>query len=133
LGLAFGVLLCRAVIQGENPVAELDRALKAGEFKPYLQHVFDLHTRAIPGCEVLARWGRSDGTVIPPSRFIRLAESSGRIEVMTWHLLKETLDVLRVRLRQDKSFKLSINVTAQHLATADFIPRLRRIVADARV
>ena len=133
LGLAFGVLLCRAVIQGENPVAELDRALKAGEFKPYLQPVFDLHTRAITGCEVLARWVRSDGTVVPPSRFIRLAESSGRIEPMTWQLLAKALEVLGDHLRQDKSFKLAINVVAQHLVSTDFIACLRKIVADARV
>ena len=114
-------------------VADLDRGLKAGEFKPYLQPIFDLNTRAIIGCEVLARWVRSNGAVIPPSRFIRLAESSGRIEAMTWQLLSKALEVLCDRLRQDKSFKVSVNITAQHSMAADFTSRLRKIVADARV
>ena len=117
--------------RSDNPVADIDRGLKAGEFVPYLQPIFDLNTRPIIGCEVLARWVLGDGTVIPPSRFIRLAESSERIETMTWQLLTNALDVLRDRVRQDKSFKLSINVTAQH--PVDFISRLRKIVADAGV
>jgi len=133
LGLAFGVVLCRAVDRSDNPIAEIDRGLAAGEFVPYLQPIFDLNTRAVIGCEVLARWVRGDATVIPPSRFIRLAESSGRIEDMTWQLLQRSLNILSERLRQDKSFKLSINVTAQHLATPDFIARLRDIVRDAHV
>jgi sensor c-di-GMP phosphodiesterase-like protein len=36
---------------------------------------------------VLARWIREDGTIIPPMNFIPLAESSGRIEAMTWLIL----------------------------------------------
>ena len=133
LGLAFGTLLCRAVIRGENPVAELDRALKAGEFSPYMQAIFDLQTREIVGCEILARWIRADGTVILPQRFIRLAESSGRIEPMTWQLLTKSLDALASHMRRDKQFKLSINVMPQHLVAEGFIDTLRNISAQAKV
>jgi sensor c-di-GMP phosphodiesterase-like protein len=133
LGLAFGVLFCRAFIRDDDPVAEIDRGLRAGEFVPYLQPIFDLHTRSIIGCEALVRWVRSDGTVVPPFQFIPLVEGSGRIQEMTWQLLMKALDALSDRLRHDKLFKLSINVTAPHLMSADFLPQLRKIVADARV
>ncbi|HVG51946.1 MAG TPA: EAL domain-containing protein [Xanthobacteraceae bacterium] len=133
LGLAFGALLCRAVIRADNPVAELDRALRAGEFAPYMQAIFDLQTREIVGCEALVRWIRPNGEVIPPSRFIRLAESSGRVEPMTWQILNKSLDVLATHMRRDKQFKLSINIMPQHLVSQGFIDTLRNIVAQTKV
>ena len=95
LGFAFGLLLASIVTRPNSPIVELDRALSAREFRPYLQPIFNLRTGKIIGCEVLARWVRADGTIILPSRFIPLAESSGRIEPMTWQLISAALNELQ--------------------------------------
>ena len=79
LGFAFGWLLLRAIGRPKSAVMELDDALAANEFRPFMQPLFSLKNEEIVGCEVLARWVKSDGTIIPPSRFIPLAEDSGRI------------------------------------------------------
>jgi sensor c-di-GMP phosphodiesterase-like protein len=81
----------------------------------------------------LARWVRPDGTVLPPSRFIQLAVDSGRIDAMTWQLLSAALHELQPRMRQDKAFKLSVNIVPRHFVTAGFLDDLRRIVAEAKV
>jgi c-di-GMP phosphodiesterase len=133
LGLMFGLLLTRATARLEGPVADIDRGLARGEFKPFFQPTFDLKTGEIRGCEVLARWIREDGTIIPPLSFIPIAESSGRIEQMTWQILSAALSELYPRLHDDKLFKLSVNVVPQHLVAPDFIKTLRRVVANARV
>jgi len=133
LGLGFGVLLANALIRPRSPVADLDRALAAREFKPYLQPVFNLRSGAITGCEVLARWVRSDGTVIPPSRFIPLAESSGRAELLTWQLMSATFSELHGLLSRDKSFRVAFNVVPRHLLDEGFVAELRRTVSDARI
>jgi sensor c-di-GMP phosphodiesterase-like protein len=133
LGLAFGFLLARATAQPGGPVADLDRALAAREFEPYFQPIFDLRSGAIVGCEVLARWVRPDGTVIPPMSFIPLAESSGRIEPLTWQILTAALGKLAPRLRQDRDFKMSLNVVPRHMLSAGFVDKLRRVVTSARV
>jgi sensor c-di-GMP phosphodiesterase-like protein len=133
LGLAFGGLLAHAVARPKSPTAEMDRALAAGEFKPYLQPIFHLETGAITGCEALVRWVQCDGTVVPPARFIQLAESSGRIEPMTWQMITATLKELHALLSHDKSFRVSFNVTPHHLVSETFVDELRRIVADAGV
>ena len=118
LGAVFGLLLTRATARLEGPIADMDRALARNEFKPFFQPTFHLRTGAILGCEVLARWVREDGTIIPPMSFIPIAESSGRIEPMTWQILATALKELQPRLRDDKHFKLSINVTPRHLLSA---------------
>ncbi|TFV73696.1 EAL domain-containing protein [Bradyrhizobium frederickii] len=132
LGALFGILLARSR-RTEGPVADLDRALAAGEFKPYYQPIFDLRTGRITGCEVLARWVRKDGSVVPPMNFIPLAESSGRIQAMTWQLLRSALSDLQVVLKADKSFKMSVNVVPKHLLSAGFVETLRRTVLTARI
>ena len=133
LGLLFGLLLIKATAKLEGPVADIDRGLARREFKPFYQPTFDLQSGAIRGCEVLARWIRQDGTIVPPLSFIPLAESSGRIEQMTWQILSTALEELYPRLREDKLFKLSFNVVPHHLLSAGFVTTLRRIVSEARV
>jgi sensor c-di-GMP phosphodiesterase-like protein len=132
LGALFGILLVRSR-RMEGPVADLDRALAAGEFKPYYQPIFDLRTGRITGCEVLARWVRRDGAVVPPMNFIPLAESSGRIQVMTWQILRSALSDLEIVLRAEKSFKMSVNVVPKHLLSDGFVEMLRRTVLAARI
>ena len=132
LGLVFGGLLARA-LRSQGPVADLDRALARGEFAPYFQPIFDLRTGRIKGCEILSRWLRDDGSVVPPMSFIPLAESSGRIQNMTWQILQRALSGLQPLLKQDKDFKLSFNVVPKHLLSAGFVEALRRIVLTAKV
>ena len=133
LGFAFGLLLASIAARPKSPIAELDRALAAHEFRPYLQPVFNLLTGKIIGCEVLARWVRADGTIILPSRFIALAESSGRIEAMTWQIVSAALNELQLRLKQDKRFQISFNIAPRHIVAPGFIDKLREIVAGAKV
>jgi c-di-GMP phosphodiesterase len=133
LGLVFGLLLTRATTRLEGPIADIDRALARREFKPFFQPTFDLRTGAIRGCEVLTRWIREDGTIILPMSFIPLAESSGRIEPMTWQILSTALKELYPRLREDKDFKLSVNVAPRHLLSDGFVETLRRVASGAKV
>ena len=55
----------------DNPVAELERALKAGEFVPYYQPIVDITNGRLRGAEVLMRWRKRDGTIIPPVHSFR--------------------------------------------------------------
>jgi sensor c-di-GMP phosphodiesterase-like protein len=132
LGLAFGMLLARAR-RVEGPVADLDRALAHGEFKPFFQPTFHLTTGEIVGCEMLARWIRADGTIVPPMKFIPLAEQSGRIRAMTWQILSIALKELNAHLRQNKEFKLSFNVVPSHLMSEGFVDILRKMVLEAKI
>jgi sensor c-di-GMP phosphodiesterase-like protein len=133
LGLVFGLLLTRAMVRLEGPIADIDRALARHQFKPFFQPIFDLRTGDIRGCEVLARWIREDGTIIPPMTFIPLAESSGRIEPMTWLILGAALKEMYPHLREDKHFKLSVNVVPRHLLSEGFVETFRRAVVAAKV
>jgi diguanylate cyclase (GGDEF)-like protein len=62
-------------------VLELDlrHALQAGEFELFFQPQIDLSTRRIAGFEALLRWRHPTKGLVPPDRFIPLAEETGMI------------------------------------------------------
>jgi c-di-GMP phosphodiesterase len=133
LGLAFGFLLTKTRPRLEGPIADIDQALARHEFKPFFQPIFNLRSGEIVGCEMLARWVRGDGTIVPPMSFIPLAEQSGRIEPMTWQILSAALKELNPLLRENKNFKMSFNVVPRHLLSDGFIDTLRGVVVAAKV
>jgi c-di-GMP phosphodiesterase len=133
LGVAFGLLLFRALAEPTGPLADMDRGLAAREFQPYYQPLFDLRSGSILGCEALARWVRADGKVASPMSFIPLAEASGRIAPMTWQILSAALAELYPHLKRDKQFKLSLNIVPAQLVGPGFVDTLRQLVSEARV
>ncbi|MEX0957359.1 MAG: EAL domain-containing protein [Rhizobiaceae bacterium] len=133
LGLLFGALLARGLFRPRPPLEELDRAIAQGQIRPYFQPIFDLRTGAITGAEMLARWVKPDGTVIPPARFIELAEECGRIQALTWQLLSTALVDIQPLLKADENFHLSVNISPSHFAAGGFIQQLRDTVSAAGV
>ena len=76
LALLIIVLAVLIPLRGRsNPIVEMERALEAGEFVPFYQPLVDLRSGAVVGAEVLMRWRKADGSLIPPAMFIPLAES----------------------------------------------------------
>jgi sensor c-di-GMP phosphodiesterase-like protein len=82
---------------------------------------------------VLARWIKPDGTIVPPMSFIPLAETSGRIEQLTWSVLRQALRDLHPLLSSDRGFILSINVMPRHMVSHGFVNQLRAVAIEQRV
>ncbi|MGD0432281.1 MAG: EAL domain-containing protein, partial [Acetobacteraceae bacterium] len=62
-------------------VLELDlrQALQAGQLELFYQPQIDVRARRVAGCEALLRWRHPSKGLIPPDRFIPLAEETGLI------------------------------------------------------
>ena len=121
------VALILRVRQRDNPVADLERALRRGEFVPYYQPIVDITSGRIRGAEVLMRWKKSDGTVLSPAAFIPLAESSGMIVEMTRSMMRRvTVDMGQVYAARPK-LKLGFNMTAAHFSNETIVRDLRAI------
>ncbi len=62
-------------------VLELDlrQALPAGQLELFYQPLIDVRARRIAGCEALLRWRHPTDGLVPPDRFIPLAEEMGMI------------------------------------------------------
>jgi len=131
LTIAFALLLSSR--SSANPVAELERALEAGEFVPYYQPLVDLRNGAIVGAEVLMRWRKADGIIIPPAAFIPLAESSGLILDMTRALMVAVRDEFSAVLGRRPGVKVAFNLTARHFDDDKIVADVRDIFAASAI
>jgi sensor c-di-GMP phosphodiesterase-like protein len=123
--LALSVLLPRR--ERDNPIEEIERAMKAGEFVPYFQPIVDIRSGRLRGAEVLIRWCKSDGTIVPPATFIPLAESSGLIIEMTRALMRRVCREAGAVLGARPHLKIGFNLTARHFANEEIVDDVRKI------
>ena len=116
-----------------NPVVEMERALEEHEFVPFYQPLVDLRTGAIAGAEVLMRWRKADGSLMPPAMFIPLAESSGLILEMTEAIMVAVRDDLAQFLAARPRFRVSFNLTAEHFKNKTIVRDVREIFAPSPI
>jgi sensor c-di-GMP phosphodiesterase-like protein len=121
------VALILRVRQRDNPVAELERALRRGEFVPYYQPIVDITSGRLRGAEVLMRWKKSDGTVLAPAAFIPLAESSGMIVAMTRSMMRHVIADVGQTYAARPKLKIGFNMTAEHFSNETIVRDLRAI------
>ncbi len=91
---------------------ELREAIQNDRIRPYYQPLVELQTGRVAGCEALARWFRADGTQVPPSDFIPLAEKVGLIDELSTRLLRQACSDA---MDWDERVTLSFNISAQQL------------------
>jgi sensor c-di-GMP phosphodiesterase-like protein len=133
LGLCLGPVALSFTRRQVDPVDDLRRALRDGEIVPYYQPTVDTRNGRIRGAEVLARWRKPDGTLIPPAQFIPLAEQSGLIFDLT--------RVMMTRAREDVGhvyaarahLRLGFNLFAGHLADNKIVDEVKKIFSGSKV
>ncbi len=69
---------------------KLRRALEREEFIAYFQPQVDLNTGQIIGAEALARWISPDDGMVPPGKFIPVAEEYGLIDAICVQVLMDS-------------------------------------------
>ena len=123
--LAISVMLPRR--ERDNPIVEMERAMKAGEFVPYYQPIVDIRSGRLRGAEVLIRWRKPDGSIVQPASFIPLAESSGLIIELTRRLMRRVCQEMGAVIGIRPHMKIGFNLTAQHFADEQIVDDVRTI------
>jgi sensor c-di-GMP phosphodiesterase-like protein len=125
---SFGVWLA---VRPKNPVETLKAAIADGAIVPYFQPVVKTRGGEVSGCEVLARWVGPDGRIVPPDRFIPLAESSGHICALTERLMRDALGAIEAHMVANPGFKVAFNISPVHFLKDGFQASILRLCADA--
>ena len=107
------------------------RALEGGEFFLCYQPKMDINGTEIVGMEALVRWQRPGQGIIPPDKFIPVAEENGLIARLGTYVLREAC-------RQNKAWqdaglpklRVSVNLSARQLRDKDFVPLVMQILAE---
>jgi sensor c-di-GMP phosphodiesterase-like protein len=118
---------------GNNPVAEIERALAAGEFVPYYQPIVDIRSGQLRGAEVLVRWKKPDGTLVLPGTFIPLAESSGLIREMTCDLMRRVCAEAGAAVGCRPALKISFNFASKLFEDESIVKDVRKIFTGSPI
>ena len=102
-------------------LGDLRRALALQQFEVHYQPQINLASRELVGFEALVRWRHPEQGLIPPDRFIPLAEETGLIiGIGEWVLRTACLDAMS----WPKHLTVAVNVSAKQLVDQDRLPRV---------
>jgi sensor c-di-GMP phosphodiesterase-like protein len=116
-----------------NPVSDLERALQTDAFVPYYQPIVDLTTARVTGAEVLIRWRRPDGSLVPPAQFIPLAESTGLIVPITRALMRRVCAEAGAAIGARPHFSIGFNLAARHFNDESIVEDVRAIIGGSPI
>ncbi len=107
----------------------IHKALEQEQFSLVYQPQINLKTGDIVGVEALLRWEHPEHGNISPSEFIPFAEESGLIVKIGEWVLETALNELKGwRDAGLPEIRMSINMSARHIAEKSFVPSIRNIL-----
>ncbi len=118
----------RALIAHSEIEQGIRYGLDHGQFLPYFEPQVDLLTGQIIGFEVLARWEHPLSGLIPPDRFIPIAEEHGLIGRLSEQIM---LAAMTQAAGWDPAIRLSVNISPSQLADSWLAQRIVRLLTEA--
>jgi diguanylate cyclase (GGDEF)-like protein len=107
---------------------DLRNAVAASEFDLHYQPVVDLRSMKITGLEALLRWTHPVNGVVPPSKFIPIAEESGLItEIGRWVMQQACADAAK----WPSHLKVSVNLSAAQFTQGEIVEDARGALSRA--
>ncbi|WP_224702435.1 EAL domain-containing protein [Devosia aquimaris] len=133
MSAAFLVLALHYVRRSRVPAFDLERAIARGEIKPYYQPVINLRTGALVGCEVLARWEKKNGKIVPPGAFIDYAEVTGLAIPMTLSMMQQVKADLGDLCTMMPDMKVAINLFEGHFRDDSIVEDVQAIFGNSAI
>ncbi|MDN7134606.1 putative bifunctional diguanylate cyclase/phosphodiesterase [Pseudidiomarina terrestris] len=110
--------------------SNLQEAIENNELQLHYQPIVRCNDQRAVQVEALLRWQQEDGSYIPPSEFIPLAEMTGQIVPLSeWVFRRACEDAVRLQQRE-RSLRMSVNVSALHFNRANFVDFVLHTLAE---
>ncbi|WP_230408690.1 bifunctional diguanylate cyclase/phosphodiesterase [Undibacterium flavidum] len=98
------------------------------------QPQIDMRTAKPFGTEALVRWKTEDGELIPPDKFIPIAEYSGLIiNIGEWVLRSACFELVLIHELGLRDFRMSVNVSQAQFSHPHFLQSVANALADSGV
>jgi len=114
--------------------AEFRSAIENSQIKAFYQPQQSIKSGELAGVEALARWIRTDGTIVLPQDFIPLSEEMGISDLLFETILTDVCDdVAGWRDGGGWDVPVSVNLSAHQLRNADLVSLVKKIMAKKSV
>ena len=128
------VELHRLAVEALELQTQLRRALEREEFHLDYQPRVNVASGRITGLEALLRWRHPELQMIPPSKFIPIAEQTGMIDAIgEWVLRNACAQMQRWLDRGVPPFRLAVNLSVRQLKSIDLAQRIAAILQESRL
>ncbi|MFZ2854358.1 MAG: EAL domain-containing protein [Rhodocyclaceae bacterium] len=115
-------------------ISELKQGLVRGEFRLFYQPKVDAHSGRLLGVEALIRWQHPQKGMIPPDRFIPLAEQTDLIIPLgDWVLetaCRQAAQWNALTAPGSPSLKMAVNLSGVQIVRGDLLAKVKRILAE---
>ncbi|WP_369642468.1 EAL domain-containing protein [Acidovorax sp. A79] len=109
----------------------LRRALERNELDLHYQPKLELVSGTVIGAEAFLEWNSPDGTLIPRSSYIRVAEETGLIvPIGEWVLRAACRQALEWQRAGHASFRIAVNLSARQLQQPDLVQRIQKVLIE---
>ena len=132
-----GVALFEATMRAEveqrlTLERDLGLALARNELAMHLQLQFDADRTPV-GAELLMRWRRQDGAMVPPDVFIPVAEATGLIVPLGQWAMRQACLAWQALAAAGHPMPVSVNVSPSQFRQTDFSGSVRRLLEETGV
>ncbi len=119
------------MVEDKNLEDSFKDAIKNHEFEMWYQPKYSVEGEQIVGAEALVRWRRSDGSLVPPYRFIPLFEKNGMITALDEYVFKTVcLQLKKWEQEGRKLFPVSVNISRVSLYFDNIVERYKEILDE---
>ncbi|MEG5032627.1 bifunctional diguanylate cyclase/phosphodiesterase [Microcoleus sp. AT3-D2] len=109
-------------------------ALERNELLVYYQPLIDLDSGRVTGTEALVRWQHSTEGLVPPVKFIPIAEANGEIvPIGEWILRTACAQTRSWQLAGLPALRISVNLSARQFEQANLVEMVRQILAETEL
>ncbi|TVP58773.1 MAG: EAL domain-containing protein [Halomonadaceae bacterium] len=113
---------------------ELRQAIREGDLDLHYQPVVDLNNGEVVTMEALLRWNHAKDGLLPPSRFLDIAEQTGQLlAIGEWVCYNACLQARVIQTLSEYPVPVSINLSARQYQHPQLISTLQRVMAETRV
>jgi diguanylate cyclase (GGDEF)-like protein/PAS domain S-box-containing protein len=110
---------------------DLRDAIDHGDLRVHYQPQVDIASGRIIGAEALVRWQHKQRGLVPPMKFIPIAEGSGLIDLIGEFVLRETCRQGKLWLDAGyQNLTLSVNLSPRQIQRGDISSLVFRILAE---
>ncbi|MCW5297555.1 EAL domain-containing protein [Herbaspirillum lusitanum] len=109
---------------------ELAAAIRNGDIVAFYQPKVDIRTGMLKGVEALARWMHPTNGMVPPDRFIPLAEQSGLIHELTLSMLTQAMAQAALWNERGLPLKVAVNLSPLSLDIPGFAQKIVDLLAQ---
>ena len=127
---SFNTLIKEEIQARVNIERHLKKALDNDEFILHYQPQIDVETNII-GFESLVRWLSPDMGLVPPLKFIHIAEETGFIVPLGEWILRTSCQFCKnINRERNTNYKISVNISVMQLLQDNFNDMVERALKD---